>query len=108
MANVNRVFQVEMIGYGLQIVGIMVHVMSAAGLSRATMSAPIGRNDAEAFTEEEKHLRVPIVPPQRPAMAEDDRLPAPPVFVINVDVLSVFFSCGYVWHGDFLSVRVAR
>jgi hypothetical protein len=30
----------------------MVHIVSAAGLSRATMSAPISRNDAETFAEE--------------------------------------------------------
>src|SRR5215472_479998 len=104
MANVNRVFQVEMIGYRFQIVRIMVHIVAAIGLRRAAVSAPVSRNDAETFAEEEKHLRVPIVRAQRPAMAEDDRLPAPPVFIINVDVLSVFFSCSYVWHDDFLSV----
>src|SRR5215813_7084401 len=34
-------------------------------------------------------------------MAEDDRLSAAPVFIIDVDVLSVFFSCSYVWHDGF-------
>src|SRR5439155_7139638 len=93
--------QVEMIGDGLQIVGVMVHVVSAAGLSRATMSAPITRNDAETFTHEKKHLRVPVVGRQRPTMAEDDGLSFAPVFIINVDVSSVFFPCGYVWHCSF-------
>src|SRR6516162_10859599 len=101
MANVNRILQVEMVGDRLQIVGIMIHVMSVAGLSRATMSAPIGRNDAIAFAEEKKHLRVPIVCAQRPSMAEHDGLSAAPVFVVDVDVFSVFFSGSYVWHDDF-------
>src|SRR6266513_2280044 len=107
MADVNRIFQVEMIGDGLQIVGVMVHVVSAAGLSRATMSAPITRNDAETFTHEKKHLRVPVVGRQRPTMAEDDGLSFAPVFIIDVDVSSVFFSDSYVWHGVFSLLLIA-
>src|SRR5438552_16366500 len=100
MADVNRILEVEMIGYGLQIVGIVVHVVSVAGLSRATMSAPIIRNDAETFAEEKKHLRVPIIRRERPAVAEHDGLSFAPVFIIDVDVSSVFFSDSYVWHRD--------
>src|SRR5205823_3908219 len=107
MADVNRILEVEMIGDGLQIIGIVIHVMSVAGLTRATMSAAISCDDAETFAEEEKHLRVPVIRRQRPAMTEHDRLTRAPVFIIDVDVLSVFFSCGYVWHGEFLSVKVA-
>src|SRR5437870_521726 len=101
MADVNRILEVEMIGHGLQIVGIVVHVMSAAGLSRATMSTPISCNDAETFAEEKKHLRVPIIRRQRPAVTEHNRLPAAPVFIIDVDVCSVFFSNCDVWHAEF-------
>src|SRR5207248_5398998 len=92
MADVNRILQVEMIGDGLQIVGVMIHVMSAAGLSRATVSAPISRNDAETFADEKKHLRVPIICRERPAVTEHNRLSATPVFIIDVDVSSVFIS----------------
>src|SRR5207244_5351579 len=98
-ADVNRIFQVEMIGDRFQIVGIVVHVVSAAGLSRATMSAPISCNDAETFAEEKKHLRVPIVRRERPAVAEDDGLSFAPVFIIDVDVSAVLFTDCYVWHG---------
>src|SRR5438876_12163505 len=101
MADVNRIFQVEMIGDRLQIIGIVVHVVSAAGLSRATMSAPIRGNDAETFAEEKKHLRVPIIRRERPAVTEHNRLPATPVLIIDVDVSSVFFSDSYVWHCNF-------
>src|SRR5947207_1886277 len=101
MADVNRIFEVEMIGHGLQIVCIVVHVVPAAGLSRATMSAPISRNDAETFAEKKKHLRVPIVRRERPAVTEHDRLSFAPVLVIDVDVSSVFFSNCDVWHLDF-------
>src|SRR6476620_3286226 len=98
MAYVNRILQVEMIGDGFQIIGIVVHVVAAAGLSRATMSAPITCDDAETFAEEKKHLRVPIIRRERPAVTEHNRLPAAPVFIIDVDVRSVFFSDGHVWH----------
>jgi hypothetical protein len=97
-----------MIGDGLQIIGIVVHVVSVAGLSRATMSAPISRNDAIAFAEEKKHLRVPIIGRQRPTVAKDDRLTFAPVFIIYFDVSSVFFTDSDVWHNDFLSVEIAR
>src|SRR5437899_4890908 len=100
LADVNLILEVEMIGHGLQIVGIVVHVVSAAGLSRATVSAPIRGNDAETFADEKKHLRVPIIRRERPAVTEHNRLPAAPVFIIDVDVRSVFFSDSYVWHDD--------
>src|SRR5437588_12898027 len=86
MADVNAILEVEMVGHGLQIVGIVVHVVAVAGLSRATMSTPISCNDAETFAEEKKHLRVPIIRRQRPAMAEHDGLTFSPVLIIDVDV----------------------
>src|SRR5215472_15778261 len=92
----------------LQIIGVVIHVVTIASLSRATMSAPIGGDDAIAFAEEKKHLRVPIVRRQRPAVTEHDRLTGSPVFIINVDVLSVFFSASDVWHSQLLSIQVAR
>src|SRR6476659_3353489 len=106
MADMNRILQLEMIRDGFEIVGVMVHVMSVTGLSRATMSAPISGNDPIAFTEEKKHLRVPIIRRQSPAVTEDNRLSAAPVFVIDVDVSSVFFSNCHVWHERFLSLLV--
>src|SRR5436309_10597131 len=106
MADVNRIFQVEMIGHGFQIVCIVIHVVPAAGLSGAAMSAPISRNDAETFADEKKHLRVPIVRRQRPAVTEDDGLSFAPVFVIDVDVNSVFFPDRDVWHDEFLRFRL--
>src|SRR5438046_1881425 len=101
MADVNRILEVEMIGDGLQVVGIVIHIVAVAGLCRATMSAPISCNDAETFADEKKHLRVPVVGRQRPAVTEDDGLSFAPVFIIDVDVSSVFFPYGYVWHCDF-------
>src|SRR6266851_8754843 len=96
MADVNRVLQVEMVGDCLEIIGVVIHVVTTAGLSRAAMSTAISCNDAKTFAEEEKHLRVPIIGREWPAMAEDNRLPAAPVLIIDVDVSSVFFSNSYV------------
>src|SRR4029453_3686997 len=101
MADVNRIPQVEMIGDGLQIIGIVVHVVSATGLSRATMSAPISRNDAKTFAEEKKHVSVPIIRRERPAVTEHNRLSFAPIFIIDINVRSVFFSDSDVWHFNF-------
>src|SRR4029077_12844538 len=76
-------------------------VVSAAGLSRATMPTPITCNDTIAFAEKKKHLRVPIIRRERPAVTEHNRLSAAPVFIIDLDVLSVFFSNCHVWHKRF-------
>jgi hypothetical protein len=85
----------------------MVEVVSVGYLRRATVSAPIMSNDSKAFAQEEKHLRVPIVRAQWPAVTEYYGLTCAPVFVVDVDVCSVFFSDGYIWHKQLLSVQVA-
>ena len=61
MADVNRILQVEMVGDGLQVIGIVIHVMAVGYLRRTTVSPSIMGDNAEAFTEEEKRLRIPIV-----------------------------------------------
>src|SRR4051812_36329664 len=98
MADVNGILQFQMIGNGLQIVGIMIHVVATVGLCRATMSASIGRNDAETFVEEKKHLGVPIIGGEGPGMTEHNRLSASPIFIIDLDVLPVFFFSSDVGH----------
>src|SRR4029077_1721603 len=99
MAAVNRLVQIKMIGDGLQIIGIVVHVVPVAGLTRATMSAAITRNDAIAFAKEKKHLRVPIIRAQWPSMTEDNRLSCAPVFVVN---LRSIFCCDRAHNCPFL------
>src|SRR5436190_2903073 len=84
-----------------EIVRIMIHVMAAGGLSGSAVTAPIMGDDAKAFADKEKHLCVPIVRRERPAMTENDRLSFAPVLIIDVDVSSVFFSDSYVWHCNF-------
>src|ERR1700680_1569856 len=45
------------------------------------------RDDAEAVTLEEKHLRAPVVGRKGPAMAEDDGLPRTPILIENLDAV---------------------
>src|SRR5215475_1720851 len=101
MADMNRILQVEMICDGFEIIGVVIHVVSIAGLRRTTMAAPVGCNDAITFAQEKKHLRIPIVRRERPAVTEHNRLSAAPVLIIDVDVRSIFFSDSYVWHKTF-------
>src|SRR2546430_17287840 len=84
-----------------EIARIMIHVMAAGGLSGSAVTAPIMGDDAKAFADKEKHLCVPIIGRERPAMTENDRLSFAPVLIIDVDVSSVFFSDSYVWHCNF-------
>src|SRR5580698_8767300 len=84
MADMHCILQVEMRGQGCQVIGIMVHVMAAAGLARPPMTAPVMRNHAITMAQKEQHLRVPIVRRKRPAMAEHDGLPAAPILVENL------------------------
>src|ERR1700674_1299912 len=99
----HRPLEVEMCGQRRQVVGVMIHVMAATGLGGAAMAAPVVGYDAIAMLEEEQHLRVPIIGRQRPAVAEDNGLSFAPVFIIDVDVSSVFFADGDVWHCCILS-----
>src|SRR5262245_10230256 len=70
-----------------EVVGIVIHVVTAADLRRATMPAAVVRNDAIAVPEKEQHLRVPVVGRQGPAMAEYDGLAFPPVLVKDVNAV---------------------
>src|SRR6266566_3455567 len=91
MPDVNCILQIELVRHGLQIVGIVIHIMAAIGLSRAAVSAPINGDDPIALGEKEEHLRVPIVRAEWPAVAEHDRLSTAPILVIYVDVGSILF-----------------
>ena len=70
-----------MCGQRRQVVGVMIHVMAAAGLGGAAMAAPVVGDDPETVAEEKHHLRVPIIGRQRPAVAKHDGLTLAPVLV---------------------------
>src|SRR6478609_240698 len=101
MTNVHCVFQIKMRSQSRKIIGVMIHVMAVAGLSGPSVATPVMGDDAIAVFEEEEHLRIPVVRRQRPTVAEDNGLSTAPVFVIDVDVSSVFLSHSYVWHDVF-------
>src|SRR5438477_12982673 len=101
MTNVHRALQIKMRGQSRKVIGVMIHVMAASGLGGAAMAAPVMRDHTKTLAEEEQHLRVPIICRQRPAVTEDDGLSFAPIFIINVDVSSVFFPDSDVWHNAF-------
>src|ERR1700743_1099674 len=68
--------------------------VAVSALRRAPVAGPAVGDDPVSLGEEEHHLVVPVVAGERPAVAEDDRLPGAPVLVEDVD--SVIG--GHVWH----------
>ena len=61
MADVDRIFQVELLGHCRGVCCVMVHVVASAHLRGAAVTAPVMRNDAIAVGNEEQHLIVPVV-----------------------------------------------
>src|SRR5690349_18697628 len=80
----HRPLEIEMCGQRRQVVSVMIHIMSAAGLGGAPVAAPVVGDHPEALADEEQHLRVPIVGREGPAMAENDRLPCAPILIENL------------------------
>jgi hypothetical protein len=101
MADVNDVLQIELGGHCSEIVRIMIHVMTVAGLGRAAVTAPVMGDNAIAAVEEEQHLRIPVVGRQWPTVTEHDGLTFAPVLVENLDAV---FRCDKA-HDVFLSPR---
>jgi hypothetical protein len=62
-----------------QIVSVVVHVVTVAGLRRASVPPTVMGDDAVAVLQEEQHLGIPVISRERPAVAEDDRLARAPV-----------------------------
>jgi hypothetical protein len=70
-----------------EIVSVMIHVVAVCDLRRPAMAPAIMGDDAIAVSDEEQHLRVPIIGRHRPAVAEHDGLALPPIFVEDVDAV---------------------
>ena len=84
MTDMDRIGQVERLGQRGQVVRVGVEVVAVPGLARAAMAAPIVRDAAVAALCQEEHLVLERVRRQRPPMAEDHRLPRPPVIVVDL------------------------
>ena len=91
MTDMHGVLEIQMGGQRRQVGSIMVHVMTAIGLGRAAMAAPVMGDDPIALAAEEHELRIPVIRRQRPAMAEDDGLFAAafgsPILVENLGAI---------------------
>ena len=74
VADVDGVVEIEMGGQGGQVIGVMVHVVTAAGLRGAAVPTAVVGNHPVAMVQEEQHLGVPIVSRKGPTVTEDDRL----------------------------------
>ena len=74
VADVDRVVEIEMFGQRGQVIGVVVHVVTIAGLRRAAVPTPVVGDHPVAVAQEEQHLGVPVVSRKRPAVTEDDRL----------------------------------
>src|SRR5271168_837733 len=70
-----------------EVIGVVIHIVSVAGLGGTAMSAPVVSYDAIAVIQEEHHLGVPVVGRQRPAVRENDGLTFAPVLVINLSAV---------------------
>src|SRR5215510_10718651 len=68
------------------------------------MATSVMRNCAEAVLRKEKHLAVPRIGAQGPAVREGDDRALPPVLI--VDLRSIF--CGDVWHESSFLRQFAR
>jgi hypothetical protein len=79
--DVDGVTEIEMGSQRSQVVGVVVHIVTVAGLCGASVSPPVMGDHAVAAVQEEQHLGVPVVGRKRPAVAEDDRLARAPVLV---------------------------
>src|SRR6266550_5797105 len=72
--------------------------MAVARLGGPAVAPSVMGDNAIAVFEEEQHLRVPVIGRKRPTMTEDDGLSFAPIFIVDVDVSSVFFTHSDVWH----------
>jgi hypothetical protein len=79
--------------------------MAVADLCHAAMPAPVVGDDPVTLAEKEKHLRVPVISRQQPAVAEDDGLADAPVLVKNLH--TVCFLDGAHTHSPLLSGTLA-
>src|SRR6201986_4769427 len=103
MADMDGLFEVEMLHQSGAIGCVGVHVVAEIGLGRPAMAATIMRNNSVSAQLEEQPLVVPIVCAQRPAVVEHDRLTCSPILVVNLravshcDAAHESFSCRDVW-----------
>src|SRR5271154_4548111 len=87
VTDMHGILQVEMRGKRRKIVRVMIHVVTVARLRGPAVPAAVVGYDAIAVTQEEQHLRVPVICRQRPPMAEDNGLTFAPVLVEDLNAV---------------------
>ncbi len=87
MTDVDGVLQIQMRSKGGEVVSVVIHVMTVAGLAGPAVTAPVMGDYAVAAIEEKHHLRVPVVRGERPAVRKNDWLTGSPVLVIDLDAV---------------------
>jgi hypothetical protein len=99
MADVDCVRQIQRLCDSKSVGSVVIDVMPFRHLAGASMPAPVMSDDAIPLCEEVKHLRVPVVRAERPAVMEHDGLGVPraPVLVEDLHVIIG----GDVAHGRF-------
>ena len=83
VAHQRGVLEIERLDHGRKIVGIAVHVVPGRGLAGPAMATTVVCDHAEAVLREEKHLAVPSVGAQRPAVRERYDRAFAPVLVVD-------------------------
>jgi hypothetical protein len=84
MADVNCIPQIERFDKSQEIVCISIHVVAAARLARAPVTAPVVGDASITIPGKKKHLILKGIGRQRPAMTEDYWLSRAPVVVVNL------------------------
>src|SRR4051812_38248498 len=82
-----RVAEVQMRNQLGNISGVVVDIMTVTNLRRAAMASTIVGDHAIALIKEVKHLRVPIICAQWPAVMENNRLTRAPILIENIDTV---------------------
>ena len=98
MSDQHDVVQVQRLDHCGQVVRVVVEVVAVPGLAGPAATATVVSDGAEAVGCDEIGWPVPYVGGQRPAVAEDDRLPAAPVLVEDLDVVAILLADGDCCH----------
>jgi CheY-like chemotaxis protein len=106
MTDMDGILEIELLNEFREVVGVGVHVVAGPRLARTSVAAAVMGDAAISVRGEIEHLVFERIRGERPAVAEDHRLPGASVFVIN---LRAVFGCERTHGGSFAVVgRVCR
>ena len=84
MADMDGVLEIELLHELREVVGVGVHVVAGPRLARTPVAAAVMRDAAISARSQKEHLVFKRIRGERPAMAEDHRLPGAPVLVVDL------------------------